>query len=378
MPDLFDIGPAVEAIETFEGLVEAQGLPANKNVFETGEANGRFVGDLPGGSTISSQGSVVVQGSINGTKGNPCRVRVEGDLVVTGKVQYAQIRCRNLSVGADLTHAKAKISGAALICGQFTETELVLGEYEDRKLRIENLRNEIVRGLDERESYDRRISQEERRVDRSCKATRIPLNFNVSRLISQENGRVRIDLSSFYTSLGELPEAKLKAALIEFFAKGIVGVLARANRKYIDGNPSREKVFLQLLKTLRELFVLVSERDIVVLRLEKAEKEVETIIEALRSPTNNAHLQQGVGTQSTIDFHQPRVRRDEEGEITFVHQTATMKAEQGSPGELRLDLCSLEGENKSEDVPTSDLQATTFCLREGQVTWESACAEISS
>ena len=67
---------------------------------------------------------------------------------------------------------------------------------------------------------------------------------------------MRINLTVFYSSLGEQSESQRKTALVQFFAKGVVGYLARANRKYISDNPAREKVFLQLLKHLRELFLL--------------------------------------------------------------------------------------------------------------------------
>ena len=71
MSDLFDLESTIQAIETADGLVASKGLPPNQNVFDTGDRNGRFEGDLPGGATISGNDSVVVEGSINGSKGNP-------------------------------------------------------------------------------------------------------------------------------------------------------------------------------------------------------------------------------------------------------------------------------------------------------------------
>ncbi|MDP6699373.1 MAG: hypothetical protein QGH25_06980 [Candidatus Latescibacteria bacterium] len=378
MPYLFDISPALEAIENSDALVEVSGLPLNQNIFDPGDKNGKFAADLPGGATVSSNKSVLIAGSVNGSTSNPCHIRVDGDLVVTGNVQYAQIRCRNFLVGGDLQHAKARTTGDATICGQLVAAELVLGEYEQPIQRVENLRQEIERSLDERESFDRQIGQQERRVDRSCKATRIPLNFNVSRLISQEHGRVRIDLSSFYDSLGDLAETRLKAALIEFFAKGIVGVLARANRKYIDGNPAREKVFLQLLKTLRELFVLVSERDIVIRHIDQAESEIEALVEELHGQACTLHVQQGLGNLVQLDFPRPQMHRDEGGDIDLVHEAASIKITEGNPGKLRLDSTSIEGEATSEDIPIDELQTVTLAVAAGRVTWESACTEIPS
>ena len=96
----------------------------------------------------------------------------------------------------------------------------------------------------------RLVSQEEKRLDRACKTTMVPLNFNAGRIVRQEADRISIDLRSFYQSLGKLPEAKLTAALDEFLAKGIIGLLARANQRYLCENPTRQKVFLQLLRQL--------------------------------------------------------------------------------------------------------------------------------
>ena len=62
----------------------------------------------------------------------------------------------------------------------------------------------------------------------------------------------------------------LELALAEFFAKGIVGVVARTNRKYLVDYPSRENIFMQLLRSLRKPFHLGVERDRAVRTLEAA------------------------------------------------------------------------------------------------------------
>ena len=54
------------------------------------------------------------------------------------------------------------------------------------------------------------------------------------------------------------------------FAAGILCVVARTNRKYLVDYPSRENIFMQLLRSLRELFHLVVERDRTVRTLEAA------------------------------------------------------------------------------------------------------------
>ena len=121
-----------------------------------------------------------------------------------------------------------------------------------------------------------------------------------------------------------------------------------------------------------------TERDILILRLDKAEKEVEELVEELRTQTCSIHVQQGLGDQTQIEFSLPRVRRDADGEIDFVHEAASAKVDEGNPDELRLALSSVENEQTTEDVPADDLKAVTFSVGKGRVAWESALAETPS
>jgi len=370
MHNLFDPELVIAEIEAAAGLIKTDGLPAQQNVFDPGEHNGRFVGDLPGGATISGQGSVVVDGSIGGSKSNPCRILVKGDLVVTGDIEHAHIRCRQFFCNGNLQHTQIKTQNDAIIGGQVTDSELVLGDYLECKHQIENLLHTTNQIQDKSETLKRRIRQEERRVDRSCKATRTPISLNVKQLIYQEHGRVRIDLSTFYKSVGDMPMAKLKIILVEFFSKGIVGILARANRRYIKGNPIREKVFLQLLKTLRELFVLVAEHDMVILDLEKIKNNIAAEVEELRTRSSNLHLQEGLSNETQIVFPQPRIQTPSDGTIDFVDQSASVKFCQSNPDEVRLELTNVDNEKTSEDVPIDQLHTITFSARAGHVIWE--------
>ena len=54
------------------------------------------------------------------------------------------------------------------------------------------------------------------------------------------------------------------------FAAGILCVVARTNRKYLVDYPSRENIFMQLLRSLRELYYLVVERERAVRTLDAA------------------------------------------------------------------------------------------------------------
>lgn len=157
---------------------------------------------------------------------------------------------------------------------------------------------------------------------------------------------------------------------MEFFCKGIVGILARANRKYIKGNSIREKVFLQLLKTLRELFVLVAEYDMVILDLEKIKNDIASEMEELRTRPSNLHLQDGLSTETQIVFPQPRIHTPSDGTTDFVDQSASVKFCQSNSDGIRLELTNVDNEKTVEDMPIDQLHTITFSARAGHVVWE--------
>ena len=117
-----------------------------------------------------------------------------------------------------------------------------------------------------------------------------------------------------------------------------------------------------MLKTLRELFVLVSERDIVIRHIDQAESEIEVLVEEMHAQACTLHVQQGLGDLVQLDFPQPQMHRDEGGDIDFVHESASVKI--------------TEGKATSADIPIDELRAVTLAVAAGQVIWESACTEI--
>lgn len=376
MSVLFDIEAAEKAILEEGEIAECKELLAARNTFEAGEHHGVLQSNMPSGATISGEQSMVVQGSLNGVEGNPCRVQVKGDLVVKGSIYYAQIRCRKLYVDGDIQHSRIIAVEDLYIDGDLINSQLSTGDYSDKKRFIDDCHRDYARSQEERESLERQIRQEEKRVDRSCKATRVPLDFNVSRIMTHENNQVRINLSSFYSSLGDQPEAKRKSALMEFFAKGVVGYLARANRKYIDGNPAREKVFLQLLKHLRELFVIVAERDFIVRRQQLDQEKIDQIVEELREQKCSIYVQGSIAPESSFRFALPRVRKLAEGEFEFIDSAATVKVLAGDENNLQLELSDSESNKENRTVAAEELEELHFQTTLGKVVWNALAPQV--
>lgn len=371
MDEVFDIQSAAEAILNDGELVMVRGLLADRNRFEAGDSNGLFEGNVSPGVSLLGKRSLVVKGEVGGMAGNLCYIEVEGDLVVIGNVRQARIVCRNLCVGGSLLHSQVTAVGEIAVGSDLAHSQLRLGDYEGRRRRIEELRHALIRGREQRTVLDRRIGQDERRLDRSCKATRVPLNFNISRLVVQEQNRIRVNLESFYASLGDQPLPKVRMALNEFFAKGFVGYLTRANRRYIADNPAREKIFLQLLKSLRGLVVETFERDQLIASNAAAEKEIERLIAELRQPQGAVWVQGGVLPETQVEFLLPDVQRLEGEVIHFVPRSASLKVGRSSEeGMLRLEMIDVEGERSSRDLNASELQRVALSIDEGEVVWK--------
>ena len=371
MSDLFDIQPAVDAILNAGDLVKVQGLPPDRSRFDAGESDGVFEGDVPGGLTLAGRHSLLVQGSLKGSSGNTCHIDVAGDAVITGDVHYTQINCRHLRVSGAVHHSQVNATGEVIIGSDLVGTRLLIGDYQARKQQVEKLRHDITRLQEERNGFDRKITQDEKKLDRSCKVTRVPLDFQVSRLIFQEHNRIRVDLSSIYKSLGDQSGLKLKQGVNEFFAKGIIGYLAKANRKYITDNPAREKVFLQLLKHLRELVMEVFERDQTVAEIDQAQAGIDKIVKELRQQDLALHIQGAALPESEVEFARPRVQRLEDNDINFVHQAATLKVQPGSQaGTLHLERVDIQGTSQTRDVGVDELQGVSLRVDENQAVWE--------
>jgi hypothetical protein len=371
MSDLFDIQPAADAILNGGDLVKAQGLPPDRNRFDAGESDGFFQGNVPGGLTLTGKHSLLVQGSIEGASSNICHVDVAGDAIVTGDVRYSRINCRHLRVAGDVHHAQVNATGEVFVGSDLVGTRLLIGDYQTHKQRVERLRHDITRLQEERISLDRRIVQDEKRLDRSCKITRIPLDFQVSRLIFQEESRIRVDLNSIYKSLGDPSDTKLKQAVNEFFAKGVIGYLAKTNRKYIVNNPAREKVFLQLLKHLRELVMEVFERDQAIAAIDQFQTEIDGTVRELRHQDLGLHIRGAILPESEVEFARPRVQRLENSDIDFQHQSVTLKVQPGpQPDTLRLERVDFQGESLAEDIGIDDLQGVSLRVDRDQIIWE--------
>lgn len=305
-------------------------------------------GDLAFVHLVRSDRSVLIHGSIRGSTQQSIRVEAKGD--VTGSAHHAQLSGRRVLVGGRVCHSQLTATQCAAIGGNLETGRVVVGAYEDDRQRIENCRLTLEQSRTQAESLLRRVSTEEKRLDRASRTLRIPLDFSVGRIVQHQEGRVRVDLDSFYESLQGRTDTQLELALGEFFAKGILGVITRANRKYLINFPAREKVFMQLARSLRELFEAVLKRDRLQQRVEWITGRLEHLVEALHDHCCAVDVGGAIAGETAMEFILPRVvKKPEDGGYDFFHKTARLELHCGG-GAVEIVSCGTDGARSSTKV----------------------------
>lgn len=219
------------------------------NSFDGDDRNILVQGDVVGLRRVKGERAMVVLGDVLGEEDSLCRIEVAGDVIVAGRIEWAQVIAENILVGDSVTQSQLTAAGririeAGIDNTSIDNTSIEAGNFDGVRKRIESLVARIDRGKEVVESLVRRVGQDEKRMAKACRTLRVPLDFSVGRIVTHAQGKISVDLTSFYASLDEHKEAQLELALGEFFAKGVVGVVARTNRKYLVDYPAREKIFM--------------------------------------------------------------------------------------------------------------------------------------
>ena len=182
---------------------------------------------------------------------------------------------------------------------------------------------------------------------------------------------MRIDLKSFYQSFNEHSGEKINQVLREFFAKGIVGVLARANRKYLLNNPAREKIFLELLKKLRELFFLVHDYEILNNRISRDEQTIYQLLKGLNKQNRTIYIQGSLEPDSELIFILPNAVCQTDGVTDFKYQSVHLKVEPGADEEhLLLEIQNARGGKTSQNLNRAEFKNLSFQIHEGTIVWK--------
>ena len=382
MPNPFSIQPAVDAVVGLGRLTEMSlsASDAAAPVYDGEDWNVLVQRDLTSVARVKGKGAILVHGSVLGDDDAPCHIDIDGDAVICGDVRDTKICAANIYVGGVVSGSELTAAGEVRIGSDVTGGRITVGDYELERKNLETCRMLVEHSRQQAESLVRRAGQDGKRMDKSCRALRIPLDFSVGRIVQHSEGKVSVDLSSLYQSFDAREsdrEVDLSVALAEFFAKGIVGVIARTNRKYLIDYPAREKVFMQLLKSLRELFNAVLERDEMQKRLSAAETELENLRAALSDRESSIAVGGRLAPQTEMEFILPWLNDTQDGGFDFAHKTAQLCVRPGPlAGQCEMAVQQADGERSSVTTELDELEGLVVSIDDGKVRWSQVGAAV--
>ncbi len=309
-------------------------LPERGNIRnETG--NVLIRGEARGKQQIYCSHSIIVDTSIDAGIGKPCRIHAEGDVIITGSASNIHISARSIHIGGDARYCQLKSLRNTVVEGDLLETQTVLGDLSCCKHQI-NLHDTRLRQLiEQREILDRGIQRKSSHLHKACQSPRFNLNLAVGRLIQHDSKGLRVDLGFFYQQINKDKEEDIQAALVEFFNRGVIGVLGRTNRRYYIDSPANERVFIKTLADLRKIVLRVRQRDIQVKKVNAELAATSALIEQLADPRRHLRAQGRLSVGSSVSFSEASMQIAADGRVTVDNLATTLKVKD-APGGLEL------------------------------------------
>jgi len=368
MPELFDIQAKAADILSGDRLVETDALLGA--VFDAEQADGVVEGDMGDGATARGRKSLLVRGDVLGVEGRECRVVFGGDVAILGSVRFAVISARNVWVGGDVARSQLICLAQMGIGGVLKTSELTVGDLSVAKRQVARVRAQILQCREDFADVERRLQVEERQIDRLLKSTQFNVNFSVGGLMKRNRNSLKINLTRFYSAVPNRSPDLVDRALIEFFSKAVVGLLTRNNQYLIQNNTNRRKVFMGLIRTLYDLFMLTRQRDRLGDEVQMREARFKGVIESLQKRDSRVWINGGIAPDVAIQFAVPDVVQHGELDVEVNEQKAVLQILPGEDARsLRTILTPLAGDAVQNKCAAEVFQGAVLQVVDGRVGW---------
>ena len=140
----FDIQLAGQEILSSGSLVQTETLSLESPTFEGGRSDILVNGDVTAGAAVKGTQSLVVKGSLIGSERWPCRIEVDGDVVVFGDVKYAHVTGRSIRIGADARHCRLTAQRGLEVGKDLSNARIAVGEFDSENRKIEEAKQKIL------------------------------------------------------------------------------------------------------------------------------------------------------------------------------------------------------------------------------------------
>ena len=346
---------AVDQIKVAGDLTVKGGLTPANGVSFTAAGNVLVVGDILGGVQVQVARILVVKGGVVGEIDKPCRIEVQEDLYISGKVDYAHISARNIYIVEEVRNTSLISTEDIHVESDLIDADIEAGGLAVYERLIKEHKLQLVQQMGRTDALKRQLERDAAHLHRQCSRVRTGLNLGVGGIVRHVEG---------------LGTEEVTVALKEFFAKGIIGLLAKVNRSYIAASRAQGKVFRQLIHNLYELIFLTRELDQLKAGATSAKEGFRSMANRL-SCLDRRVLVNGKIYPDTIFRFMPReVDISDDGEIALEGESASLTIASGSdPGQRKLMWRNVDGRSQTEVQAADRLRGIVLRLDEDQVVW---------
>ena len=333
------------------------------------ERDGVISGNISRGGVVRGLGDVTVQGMVSGEPDSLSVIDIRGIFIAEHAVACAKISARHAVMKEDVAHSTIRSELGVEVGGDLSETHVSLGNRSGEMQTLRQYRIDAQRIKQDLAELRIRIGLAARRFVRDYPEVELGLGG----ILTPTRRGLQVDLTSFYRAVeGQAPE-KAERALEEFYLRVMVGMLTRANRRYVSRNPSRHKVFLKLIEELRRHILTVRDSDMLQKRTKELAGMREELLRDLVKPMRfELRVRGEVGNNVTVQMLQFRgFLETTSGAVEMNEAWATAKTVETEEGR-RLEITNLMGETKTAPIEADGMRNGTFSLEDGTMVWRSA------
>ena len=358
-----DIEFAIAEVLASDGLLLINDLPAERGQIRAKDRNVLIRGHAIGKHHIQTTAAVIVDTSVDGGIGKPCRIEARGDVIITGSASNLHITARSIHLGGQTRYCHLESLRNTVVEGDLIETRIVLGNLGSSKTQISQFDAYLRNMIEQRETLNRQIDRDANHLHKTCKSASFNLNLAVGRMIQHDAHGLKIDLGFFYEKISKTKEEEIQAALSEFFNRGIIGVLGRTNRTYFATSPANERLFIKTLADLRQLVLLVRQRDVLAESIEGELAKASTLIDHLEDPRRHLCVHGSISPGSSVHFAQPQIKIAPNGSIGIENTQISLRI-RADGDEIELHQTRPNGQQSTTRTMAEDLAGLYIRLNE--------------
>lgn len=239
-------------------------------------------GDLPQGSSIRGARAVVIDGNLIGHPNTLAEIFSQETVVVLGSVQRAHIKAQKLVVLKSVTDSIIRANKTVDVVEDLGNSQISMGASRDELDALTERFATLRSLLPQHEVLSQEVEAARRSLSRLLQVTGVVFNLNIGKIVQQDEGGLKINLTTFYEAVAGRSLDEVDKALRQFFAKAVLGLLTRLNKDYIASGRGHQERFKKVVLKLQDLVLKCREYDKFVEQNHSETAQVEALCEKFK------------------------------------------------------------------------------------------------